>query len=143
VLTLVWYLLSMNVNTPTEAVRAWLEALPAEKKPIVEALRRLIEAAGPSTHEILCQETLRYRLTASGVGHLFYIAVFAAHVNLGFFFGGSLPDPERLLVGSGKRMRHVPIRSVQECENPAITSLLAQARADGLQRVEHLPQQGT
>jgi hypothetical protein len=133
----------MNVHTPTEAVRAWLETLPAEKKPLVEALRRLIGGAAPSAHEILYQETLRYRLTDSGVGHLFYIAVFEAHVNLGFFFGGSLPDPERLLVGSGKRMRHIPIRSVQACENPAITSLLAHAWADGVQRVEHLPHRGT
>jgi hypothetical protein len=49
-----------------------------------------------------------------------------------------LPDPEGLLVGSGKRMRHLTIRSVQESENPAITKLLAQAWADGLKRVEHL-----
>src|SRR6266566_3387876 len=37
----------MNVNTPTEPVRAWLENLPAEKKPIVETLRRLIESVAP------------------------------------------------------------------------------------------------
>lgn len=49
-----------------------------------------------------------------------------------------LPDPERLLVGSGKRMRHIKIRSLQESENPAITSLLAQAWSDGLKRVEQL-----
>jgi hypothetical protein len=60
--------MSMNVNTPTEQVRAWLETLPAEKKPLVEALRRLIGAVDPSAHEILYQETLRYRLTDSGVG---------------------------------------------------------------------------
>jgi len=60
-------------------------------------------------------------------------------VNLGFFYGGFVPDPEGLLIGSGKRMRHLKIRSVQETENPAIASLLVQAWADGLQRVEQLP----
>jgi hypothetical protein len=74
----------------------------------------------------------------SGFDRIFYFMMFEAYVNLGFFFGGLVPDPEGLLVGSGKRMRHIKIRSVQECENPAITSLLAQAWADGLQRVEQL-----
>jgi hypothetical protein len=128
----------MNVNTPTETVRAWLENLPAEKKPIIETLRRLIASVAPEAHEIIYQDALRYSLTDSGVDQILYLAIFEKHINLGFFFGGFLPDPEGLLVGSGKRMRHIKIRSLQESENPAITSLLAQAWADGLQRVEQL-----
>ncbi len=125
-------------HTPTEPVRAWLENLPAEKKPTTELLRRLIAAVAPEAHEIIYHDALGYGLTDSGFDRIFYITVFAAYVNLGFFFGGFLLDPEGLLVGSGKRMRHIKIRSVQECENPAITSLLAQAWADGVQRVEQL-----
>ena len=133
----------MNVSTPTEAVRAWLENLPAEKKPTVEALRRLIGSVAPSAHEILYHDALGYGPTDSGFDRIFYITVFETYLNLGFFFGGFLPDPEGLLVGSGKRMRHIKIRSLHECENPAITSLLAQAWADGLQRVEQLHHQRT
>jgi hypothetical protein len=134
----VWYILSMNVNTPTEPVRAWLENLPAEKRPIIEALRRLIGSVAPSAHEIISRGTLGYGPTDAGFTQILYITVFAKHVNLGFFYGGFVPDPERLLVGSGKRMRHITIRSLQETENPAITSLLARAWADGLQQVEQL-----
>ena len=128
----------MNVNTPTEPVRAWLENLPGEKKPIIEALRRLIASVAPEAHEILSRDAVWYNPPDSGYPIL-YITVFQAHVNLGFFYGGFVPDPERVLVGSGKRMRHIPIRSVQECENPAIPSLLARAWADGVQRVKQLP----
>jgi hypothetical protein len=128
----------MNVSAPTESVRAWLEKLPAEKKPIVKALRRIIASVAPEAHEIIYQDALWYGPPDSGYPIL-YITVFKAHSNLGFFYGGFVPDPERLLVGSGKRMRHIKIRSLQETENPAITSLLAQAWADGLQRVERLP----
>jgi hypothetical protein len=127
----------MNINAPTEPVRAWLENLPAEKKPIVEALRKLIESVAPEAREIIYHGALWYGPTDSGYPIL-YVTVFQAHVNLGFFFGGFVSDPERLLVGSGKRMRHIKIRSVQETENPAIASLLAQAWADGVQRVEQL-----
>jgi hypothetical protein len=128
----------MNVNTPTEPVRAWLENLPAEKKSIIEALRRLIASVAPEADEIIYHNALEYGPTDSIFYPICYITVFKTHLNLGFFFGGFLLDPEKLLVGSGKRMRHIKIRSLQECENLAITNLLAQAWADGLQRVEQL-----
>jgi hypothetical protein len=128
----------MNVNTPTEPVRAWLENLPAEKRSTVETLRRLIESVAPSAHEIIYHDALGYGPSDSGFDRILYITVFQTYLNLGFFYGGFLSDPERLLVGNGKRMRHIKIRSFQDCENSAITSLLAHAWADGLQRVEQL-----
>jgi hypothetical protein len=36
-----------------------------------------------------------------------YVNVFKAHVNVGFFQGTALPDPAKLLEGTGKRIRHV------------------------------------
>src|SRR5688500_7153163 len=38
-----------------------------------------------------------------------YVNAFSAHVNVGFFHGATLDDPARLLVGTGKRMRHVKL----------------------------------
>src|SRR3569833_2169160 len=39
-----------------------------------------------------------------------YVNSFASHVNVGFFQGASLPDPTRLLLGTGKYMRHVKLQ---------------------------------
>jgi len=133
----------MNVSIPTEQVRAWLEHLPSEKQPMVEALRRLIGSVAPEAHEIIYHDALGYGPTDSGFDRIVYVTVFEKHLNLGFFFGGFLPDPEGLLEGSGKRMRHLKIRSVHEAENPAIPRLLAQAWADGLKRVEQLHHRST
>jgi hypothetical protein len=36
--------------------------------------------------------------------------VFTAHVNVGFFRGAELSDPNGLLQGTGKFMRHVKLR---------------------------------
>jgi hypothetical protein len=130
--------MSMNISTPTQHVQAWLETLPVEKKPTINNLRKLIGSVAPEAHEIIYHDALGYGPTDSGFDRILYVTVFETHINLGFFFGGFLPDPERLLVGSGKRMRHIKIRSLQESENPAITSLLAQAWSDGLKRVEQL-----
>ena len=128
----------MNISIPTERVQAWLETFPVEKKPTINNLRRLISSVAPEAHESIYHGALGYGPTDAGFDRILYITVFETHINLGFFYGGFLPDPERLLIGSGKRMRHIKIRSLQESENPALTSLLAQAWDDGLRRVEQL-----
>ena len=48
-----------------------------------------------------------------------YVNAFKAHVNVGFFRGAELADPERLLEGTGKFMRHVKLRP--ECDVDATT----------------------
>ena len=45
-----------------------------------------------------------------------YVAVASRHVNLGFCWGASLPDPNHMLEGDGKRMRHVKFRSEGDME---------------------------
>jgi len=49
-----------------------------------------------------------------------YIATNAGHVNLGFPRGASLPDPNRVLEGSGKTMRHIKFASLREIERPFV-----------------------
>ena len=117
----------MNASTITEPVRAWLAKLPSQHEPVVTALRALVFSAAPDAHEIVYHDNLVYGPSDSGYDPILYIAVFRAHVNLGFFYGGFVQDPEGLLIGSGKRMRHVKIRSPQECARPAVTRLLERA----------------
>jgi hypothetical protein len=38
-----------------------------------------------------------------------------------------LPDPDRLLVRTGKRARHIKIQQPAEIENPAVRTLLVAA----------------
>lgn len=57
-----------------------------------------------------------------------YAMPHAAHVSLGFFHGTALPDPEALLDGTGKALRHVKIRAPEEARRPAILQLLGAAR---------------
>jgi len=48
------------------------------------------------------------------------------YVNFGFFFGAGLPDPKKLLIGDGKRLRHVKIWNVEEAKNPGLAKLIAE-----------------
>lgn len=90
----------MSVNTPTEPVRAWLENLPAEKKPIIEALRRRVASVVPEAHEIIYHNALEYGPAASsfypnflhhGVSNMKRISLLCLLLLSTLFAGCSLP----------------------------------------------------
>ena len=55
------------------------------------------------------------------------IAVYPRWVSLFFLRGAALPDPERVLRGGGRQVRHVVLQPVGVLESPAIQRLLRQA----------------
>jgi len=89
--------------------------------------RALIQAVYPAVVEVPWP---KQRVIGYGVGpkkmseHFCYISVNKNHINVGFMYGAELPDPEKLLDGSGKLLRHVRITSPEELENPALQELL-------------------
>jgi hypothetical protein len=66
-----------------------------------------------------------------------YVNVFTAHVDVGFFQGASLPDPARLLQGTGKFMRHVKLRPGAAANSAALRRLIDSAYSDIKARVEN------
>ena len=48
-------------------------------------------------------------------------------VNPGFYAGSNLPDSERLLQGTGAKLRHVKVRDVAAADTPAIRALIKAA----------------
>ena len=52
-------------------------------------------------------------------------------VNLAFFRGAELDDPERLLEGTGKGMRHVTVKSVGDINEDAVGTLVRAADLSG------------
>jgi hypothetical protein len=66
-----------------------------------------------------------------------YVNVFTSHVNVGFFHGAALPDPARLLQGTGKFMRHVKLRTGTATNAAALSGLIDAAYSDIKDRVEN------
>jgi len=60
------------------------------------------------------------------------IATYTKWINLYFFEGDALPDPERLLQGTGSMVRNIRITSAADLDRPAVKALMAEAlkRAD-------------
>lgn len=110
------------------------EAIMAGASPKVRDLatrtRALIRAVLPAVVEVPWP---RQRVVGYGVGprkgseHFCYIAVHGSHVNLGFNYGSELPDPEGVLQGPGKLLRHVKITAPEDLADPALRRLLEAA----------------
>ena len=65
-----------------------------------------------------------------------YVNAFKAHVNVGFFRGAELVDPNGLLEGTGKFMRHVKLRPEREVDATALLKLIDTAYTDMKGRVK-------
>jgi len=65
-----------------------------------------------------------------------YVNVFKAHVNVGFFMGAELEDPAGLLLGSGRRMRHVKVTFEADLNQAALSALIDAAYADIKSRID-------
>ena len=68
-----------------------------------------------------------------------YVAVYKAHIGIGFFRGAELTDPDGLLEGSGKMMRHIKIRPEKTIRETAICQLIATAYGNARRHVASLP----
>ena len=66
-----------------------------------------------------------------------YVNVFTSHVNVGLFHGAALPDPARLLQGTGKFMRHVKLRPGTATDTAELSRLIETSYSDIKERVEH------
>jgi hypothetical protein len=60
------------------------------------------------------------------------IVLYPRWVSLFFMHGAALPDPQKLLRGSGKTVRHIVLTQASDLDKPAIEALIAAAvkRAD-------------
>lgn len=114
-------------------MRSELEQFLTPYSPLVQALalklRVLIREVMPDTIEQLDPPAhlIGYGLDRSYKGLICGITLHKAHINLMFARGTELPNPEGLLVGTGKRARHVTIRQEADLEHPGIRRLLLAA----------------
>ncbi len=116
------------------AIDAWMKEHAGELGAIAHRWFEVIRKCGDEVRELLHDGCPTACL---GDAAFAYVNVFTSHVNVGFFQGATLPDPARLLQGTGKFMRHVKLRSGTAINAAALTELIDAAYADIKMRVEN------
>lgn len=102
-------------------------------RPIAARLREVVVDVDPDAVEVV---RLGDRAATYGLGPkkmsegYVYIQPQKKRVNLGFFRGALLDDPDGLLEGTGAKMRHVKVASESAADTPAIRALVEAAIAE-------------
>jgi hypothetical protein len=102
----------------------WKKDQSAKSRKIIGALQRLVEATAP--HLTMTVKWGQGCFT-DGDAPKVYLHCEPDHVQLGFYRGATLDDPDGLLAGSGKYVRHVKIRSTAEIQERTLGALIRKA----------------
>jgi len=118
-----------------QELHAFLEAFAPGIAKLFFATRRAVLAAAPEANELIYDAYNAVTAAYSFSGRLneafCHVAAYSRHVNLGFNRGAELPDPSRVLVGSGARIRHVRITAPADLRAPPVKALLRAAASQG------------
>jgi hypothetical protein len=89
-----------------EQVSGFINEAPTEQREIMETVRKIIHEAVPGV-----QEEFKWSRPVFTKGKDFaYFKTAKGYVTVGFFQSQKLDDPDGLLEGTGKDMRHIKIR---------------------------------
>jgi len=91
------------------------------------SLRNMVISLYPDCNELLYQThalTSVYSITDRLSDAFCHIPVYSHHLNLGFNKGTLLDDPDNLLIGTGKLIRHIPIKEESDFKNKKVKALI-------------------
>lgn len=106
-----------------DEIESWFGNLPQPHKKLLEPLRQLILSANDEI-----REELKWGQPCYSLNSLFcYLQKAKKHVTIGFQQGADLDDPDALLSGVGKNMRHIKIPLTASLDERAIGCLIKKA----------------
>lgn len=124
-----------NDSLPTElTLRELMQSRRDEVTEIALAARNaVLKSSGPCSELIYETYAVSIAFTFTGkLGQAFiHIATYANHVNLGFNRGVDLDDPDGLLKGTGKKIRHLRLESSSDLKRKPVKNLISAAIAQG------------
>ncbi|MCX7064229.1 MAG: DUF1801 domain-containing protein [Proteobacteria bacterium] len=109
------------------AIEVWMADHSGELGAIARSWFEVMRDCGDDVRELLHDG---HPTACIGDAAFAYVNAFKAHVNVGFFRGAEIADPERLLVGTGKFMRHVKLRPEGDVNAAALMKLIKTAYID-------------
>lgn len=108
-------------------IAAWMREHDGELGAIAQRWFEVMRACGDDVRELLHDG---HPTACVGDAAFGYVNAFTAHVNVGFVRGAEIADPEGLLEGTGKFMRHVKLRPELPVDVTALKKLIETAYRD-------------
>ena len=115
------------------AIEVWMREHSGELGAIAEHWFEAMRDCGDDVRELLHDG---HPTACVGDAAFAYVNAFTAHVNVGFFRGAEHADPDGLLEGTGRFMRHVKLRPDRDVDAMALLKLITHAYGDMKRRVK-------
>lgn len=114
-------------------VRRLIELFSPEHLRLVAGMRRSLQGRLPTAHEVVYEYrdcfVISYSPSQQGYEGVLAIRGSAEGVRLYFNRGKELPDPEKLLQGTGRQTRFISVESAAALGRPPIASFIEEAIA--------------
>jgi hypothetical protein len=119
------------VKPPDRALLGYLASYDPHVSRLALAVREIVLEEAPEAIESISKGyavAIGFSFTGKPLKDGFcHIATYSSYVNLGFNRGALLPDPNGVLAGSGKLIRHITIRSEDDLNRPLVRRYLQAA----------------
>ena len=116
-------------RTPEAQLRAYIDKLDPKNQKLFRSVRAAVRKRFPTANELAYDYgtalVIGYTPADRGIDAVMAIRADAAGVSLYFNQGPQLPDPKRLLRGSGKQMRFIQVEAASQLAHPDVAALIA------------------
>ncbi|HUI54848.1 MAG TPA: DUF1801 domain-containing protein [Bryobacteraceae bacterium] len=119
------------VKPPDRVLLGYLASYDPHVSRLALAVRETVLEEAPSAIESISRGyavAIAFSFTGKPLKDGFcHIATYSSYVNLGFNRGALLPDPNGVLAGTGKSVRHLTIRNENDLNRPLVRRYLQAA----------------
>ena len=119
-----------SIRKPGRVVLDLMAGCSPGVKRLALELRGLVLVEAPQAEEVLYAvyaQVIVFRFPGRKRGAFCNVAAYERHVNLVFYYGAYLPDPQGLLKGTGKQMRHLRFEPAGELRRSEVRGYIRSA----------------
>jgi hypothetical protein len=122
-----------NARTTEKQLQAFIGKFDSKDQRLIRGVRAAVRKRFPTANELVYDNynffVIGYSPTERPSDAIVSIAARANGVGLCFIHGAKLPDPHKLLLGSGNQTRFIRLESAAVLARPEVETLLAAATA--------------
>jgi hypothetical protein len=120
-------------TTPESQLRSLIGKFDPEAQRLIRAVRSALRKRLPTANELIYDYrtffVIGYSPTENGIESIVSTAARPDGLRLYFLNGPELPDPKKLLMGSAKQVRYIPVDAASRLKHPDVEALIAAAIA--------------
>jgi hypothetical protein len=117
--------------TEEQQLAGFIEKFDSKNAALIRSVRKVLRKRLPTANELVYDNynffVIGYCSTERPSDCILSIAAGANGVGLSFYYGAALPDPHKLLLGSGSQNRFIRIESAATLMRPEVEDLIAAA----------------